>query len=321
MKRVLALLATLVGLGGGCSRPMGARAATDAAPPFSAKDADAQSVTDVRSLGIRLDSAVGADLRDARAAAEAASSRDLGTAADSAGPLASEVGDSLGGPAPLRCASQSLVSSFLTPVRGTVRGPKVEGEVCDNGLGTAFFGPYNYSWMTYTQTFSTTEPPATELDKRGPDGASMYGFLLHRPDDALAGVLTGLGLAVPAAAPGSYDSTNNCSSLDFDVTLPIAGAVCSNLYGPCDPGCEYNGGELPLCVPAHRMLHYHTQAGVDCGSYSLQPAQGRWVLTVANVIPLADPGNSLRYTVHGHLQATLVNREDPSDSVELSLDF
>lgn len=272
VKRVLALLATLVGLGGACSSPMEVSTATDATVP---------SDTTIPSSG----------------------------------------GDSSGAPVTLRCASQSLSNSWLAPVRGTVRGPRVEGEVCDNGLGTAFYGPSNDAWMRYTQSFTTTRPRTSELDRRGPDGASMVGFLLRQPGDALAAILTGLGLAVPAPEPGSYDSTNSCGALDFDVTLPIPGVVCSNLDGPCDPGCEPNWGETPLCIPSHRIWRYHTQAGTDCGLYSLQPAQGSWALTVTNVIPLTNPVHTIRYTIHGHLQATLLNQEDRSDSVELSLDF
>ena len=48
---------------------------------------------------------------------------------------------------------------------------------------------------------------------------------------------------------------------------------------------------------------------------------GEWLLTLTSVSPLAVPYGYLHYQTHGHLTATLVNLDDPSDSVVLALDF
>ncbi|HJX52945.1 MAG TPA: hypothetical protein VJ801_09290 [Polyangia bacterium] len=44
-------------------------------------------------------------------------------------------------------------------------------------------------------------------------------------------------------------------------------------------------------------------------------------MTITAVSPAAAPAKYLQYQTQGHVQATLVNRDDPSDSVVLSLDF
>jgi hypothetical protein len=216
-----------------------------------------------------------------------------------------------------QCANQVL-DSGLVPVRGTVRGPRVDAEVCDNGLGTFFLGPMDYGAIPYDQDFFTTTV-YTGAVPPGSDGPGVYGFLLRAPADALSADLSGdTGASDPEV--GTYDSATNCGSLNFDVTLPIPpGVVCTSIYGPCDPGCQ-GYGEMVICEPAPAMMHYRAASAAACGS-NQYPPQGDWQLTVTSVSPLAVPDGYQHFQTHGHLTATLVNQDDPSDSVVLNLDF
>jgi hypothetical protein len=216
-----------------------------------------------------------------------------------------------------QCATQVL-DSVLFPVSGTVRGPRVDAEVCDNGLGTFFLGPQDYAPLTpYEQDFFTTSVYGGAVP-RGSNGPGVYGFMLRAPADALSADLSGsTGASAPAV--GTYDSATNCGELHFDVTLPIPpGVVCRSEFGPCDPGCE-GYGEMFICEPANAMMHY--QAGSAACGQTQYPSQGDWQLTITSVSALAVPDGYQHFQTHGHLTATLVNQGDPSDSVVLNLDF
>jgi hypothetical protein len=104
------------------------------------------------------------------------------------------------------------------------------------------------------------------------------------------------------------------------VTLPIPpGTACTSPYPPCDPSCEPRG-ELVECVPAPARMRYWARSAATCGPVQ-DPPVGDWLLTVTSVSPLAVPYGYLHFQTHGHLTATLANRDDPSDSVVLNLDF
>jgi hypothetical protein len=216
-----------------------------------------------------------------------------------------------------RCAEQTVGSS-LVPVRGTVRGPKVEGEICDNGVGTFFLGPNDID-HTYDQDFDTNTWLDAPYSPTGYDSSLVYGFFIRAPADAESAVLVGSVGAV-AAEVGTYDSKTNCGSLDFEVTLPIPpGVVCTTEFGPCDPGCE-GSGEMWVCLPANAKLHYAARPSAACSTRQ-DPAQGSWVLTLTSVSPYITGNGYKHHDTHGNLTATLVNQADPSDSVVLNLDF
>ena len=209
------------------------------------------------------------------------------------------------------CAPQSLQSS-LFPVRGTVRGPKVEAEACKNGVGTDFFGPSDRV-PPNSQDFFTTAAPV------GYAGSQFYGFLMYVPADALSGVLRGT-VGASAAGVGAFDSATNCGWLDFEVTLPVPPDVfCSTTYGPCDPGCEGHG-EMFICEPANARLRYSARPSAACAT-GQDPAVGSWVLTLTSVSAYMPGEGYAHYDTHGNLTATLVNQVDPTDSVVLNLDF
>lgn len=223
-----------------------------------------------------------------------------------------------------QCATQVLTAD-LFPVRGTARGPRVDGESCDNGLGTFFVGPgdndplengdlapYEQDYFT-TVTYTGTVP----ADANGP---GVYGFLLHAPANALSANLWGwTGASAPEV--GTYDSATNCGRLEFDVTLPVPpGVVCTALYGPCDPGCSPAGEDSFVCMPEYPKLLYEARPAATCGTPQVS-ARGNWLLTITSVSPLPFPNGHQYFQTHGHLAATLVNLYDPSDSIVLSLDF
>ena len=220
---------------------------------------------------------------------------------------------------PAQCANQRLLVSDLFPVSGTVHGPKVDAVICNNGLGTYFLGSsgdYSPPLDDY-ECFMTTD--YTGAVPRNSDGPGFYGFLLRAPADALSADLSGsTGASAPAV--GTYDSATNCGSLDFTVTLPVPpGVVCTTQFGPCDPGC-IGVGEMFVCEPANAYLQYRAGTAAACGSNQVPP-QGDWQLTITSVSPLAVPNGNQHFQTHGHLTATLVNQDDPSDSVVLNLDF
>jgi hypothetical protein len=210
-----------------------------------------------------------------------------------------------------RCATQT-VDPLLAPVSGTIRGPRLDGELCEQGLGTFFLGPDDLD-RTYNQIFYTTKTYSVH------DSALVYGFLFREPADAQGGDLSG-DLDVPAAATGTYDSTTDCGLLDFVVTLPIPpDVVCTTEFHPCDPGCE-GYGEMWVCKPAHATLHYAARSSATCAA-DQDPAQGNWQLTLTSVSPYIERTGYKHHETHGHLSATLVNQADPSDSVVVELDF
>jgi hypothetical protein len=223
---------------------------------------------------------------------------------------------------PAQCANQVL-DSLTIPVHGTVRGPKVDAEVCDNGLGTSFLGPQDTSpqdtsLAPYAQGYSTTTAITGDV-LAGSDGPGVYGFLLRAPADALFANLSGW-TGASASAAGTYDSTTNCGWLDFDVTLPVPpDVVCTTQFGPCDPGCT-GVGEMAVCEPANAMLHYQARPSATCQT-NQDPPVGDWQLTITSVSPLAISNGYQHFQTHGHLTATLVNQADASDSVALNLDF
>jgi hypothetical protein len=207
---------------------------------------------------------------------------------------------------------------LLIPVRGTVRGPKVEGEVCDNGVGTYFLGPES-GRPAYHQIFSSNTWLDAPYSPTGYDRSQVYGFLIRKPADAQSAGLSGWA-GTEIAEVGTYDSATNCAYLDFEVTLPIPPDVfCTTPYAPCDPGCE-GYGEMNICQPAHARLRYSARPPAGCMSYQ-DPPQGSWVLTLTSVSPYIPRDGFMHHETHGNLTATLVNSADPSDSVVLKLDF
>jgi hypothetical protein len=251
-------------------------------------------------VGVGRDAAVTQDLqpesRDTLVAADLATEPDSREATD--------------GAPPARCTAQTVVASNDVPVHGSIRGPKVDGVVCDNGLGTVFLGPEDTAVSSYGQSFDTTYDS---------NSSSAHDFLFDMPADVSWASLSGwTGATSPVV--GTYDSATNCGWLKFDVTLPIPpGVVCPNMYGPCGPDCE-GEGEMFVCVPAHPTLFYIALPAAQCTAYQ-DPPQGDWQLTLTSVSPHVVPGTLVNYLTHGHLTATLVNEADPSDSVVLNLDF
>jgi hypothetical protein len=219
--------------------------------------------------------------------------------------------------APARCAEQTI-SSGLFPATGTIRGPKVDGVTCENGLGTHFHGPGAANYSSYTQSLYTTSWYSSSVRSSSQDDSLVYGFLLAEPTRSTADLSGWVGAT--SNEPGIYTGVENCGYLDLVVSLPIpAGIVCSIPFAPCDPGCE-GVGEMWICAPAHPRLYYAARSSAACGS-NQEPAQGNWELTLTSASALSEPHGYLNFQTHGHLAATLVNRDDASDSVVVSVDF
>jgi hypothetical protein len=276
---------------------------------------------DVGQVVIRLDASPGLDTRpilaDARLASDPPSqpeTRDTPPVIDSAAPWDGVPAIDV---APARCAEQTI-SSGLLPATGTIRGPKVDGVACENGLGTNFLGPGAAIYSSYTQSLYTTSWYSSSVRSSSQDDSLVYGFWLAEPTRSSADLSGWVGAT--SNEPGTYTGVENCGYLDLVVSLPIPpGIVCSIPYAPCDPGCE-GQGELWVCAPAHPRIHYAARSSTECGS-NQEPAQGGWELTLTSASALPDPNGYRHFQTHGHLAATLVNRDDPSDSVVVSVDF
>ncbi|HET7542041.1 MAG TPA: hypothetical protein VFK05_19375 [Polyangiaceae bacterium] len=215
------------------------------------------------------------------------------------------------------CAEQVLESIFI-PVHGTVTGPKVAGVICENGLGTFFLGPEDSGLTPYEQAFyTTTKDLGAVVSPSAMTGT--YGFHLTAPAAAVSADLSGW-VGASAAVVGTYTSAANCGFFDFTVTLPIPpDVVCTTPFSPCDPGCE-GTGEAFVCVPAPARLRYQARPAATCQSQP-DPAQGGWQLNVTSVAALGASDTHRHFNTHGQLQATLINRDDATDSVTLDLEF
>jgi len=207
------------------------------------------------------------------------------------------------------CVSQRPLDNDLTPVHGTIRGPGVEAVICDNGVGTFFLGsgegPGSYQQALYT---------ALELGATSPGdfSFSMPTNLAYAALDGYAGAST--------AAIGVYSSSDACGWFRLVLTFPIPPDVaCPSLLGPCDPGCAPTNGEMALCEPAHPRRFYKALPSFRCALGD--PPLGEWQLTLTSVSPNPSPSGANYYLTHGRLTATLINETDPSDTVQLDLEF
>jgi hypothetical protein len=260
---------------------------------------DLAAEPDSRQVAVGRDAAVTQDLRP--------QSRDTLVAAD----LATEPDSrqATDGAPPVRCTNQTAVASEV-PVLGSIRGPKLDGVVCDNGLETVFLGPQGSAVSSYAQSFDTIYDS---------NDSYAHAFLFDMPADVSSASLSGFtGTTSPEV--GTYASATNCGWLRFQVSLPIPpGVICPTVYGPCGPDCE-GEGEMGICVPAHTTLFYIALPAAQCGPYQ-DPPKGDWQLTLTSVSPYVVPGTLINYLTHGHLTAMLVNEADPSDSIVLNFDF
>jgi hypothetical protein len=269
--------------------------------------ASAASCDDPLRVAITRDAAVTQDGRGADLDADADSeSPDTSVAADLCGdPDSSQATDAV---PPGQCRSQGTMYATLIPVHGTIRGPRVDGVVCDNGVGTMFLGPDGAAGSSYAQGLYSTA-----------------GLTESCPDDFLFRVpvfSTSLSGWAGATAPeiGTYASTENCGWLTLEVSFPIpAGVICPPPGEPCEPDCV-GVGEMFVCEPAHPKWRYSALPAVQCGA-SQDPPRGDWQLTLTSISPHVVPDTLISFQTHGRLTATLVNEEDPSDSVVLDLDF
>jgi hypothetical protein len=140
-------------------------------------------------------------------------------------------------------------------------------------------------------------------------------FLFSEPANVVSAELDGY-VSASAAAVGIYTSSDTCGWLRLELIFPIPPVACVTQFSPCDPGCEPSNGEMALCAPAHPRRFYKALPSIQCTLGD--PALGEWGLTLTSVSPNPSPSN---YLTHGRLTATLINETDPSDSVQLDLEF
>jgi hypothetical protein len=212
--------------------------------------------------------------------------------------------------APGQCVSSGTLNPHQIPVQGTVRGPRVDAVLCDNGVGTIFLGAGAAAGSSYTQGLDTT---TTESSEPLPDD-----FLFSMPSDVAFASLSGW-VGATTAQIGAYSSGENCGWLALELSFQIpSGVVCPRFPEPCGPDCE-GEGEAGVCRPAHPTWRYTASSGSQCGSFD--DPRGQWQLTLTSVSPHVVPGTLINYSTHGRLTATLVNEREPSDTVVLDLEF
>jgi hypothetical protein len=223
------------------------------------------------------------------------------TAADS-GAMAVDAG------IPSPCAGQTALGPSL-PVTGTIRGTGVDAVLSKTGLETTLLGPGGSGSSPYAQSFDRGSDAAGKL-------IDEFGFAM--PSDVVTASFSGWAGA-SAAEVGRYRS-QGCAGFLFELVFPIpAGIVCPSKFGPCGPQCE-PVGELGICQPAHRKLRYRAWREAPCFP-SGAAAEGEWLLELTSVCSHPIAGTLITFKTHGHLNATLINEADVSDSVEVNLDF
>jgi hypothetical protein len=194
-------------------------------------------------------------------------------------------------------------------VTGTIRGAGVDAVLSETGLETTFIGPDGSASSPHVQSFDRGYDAAGKL-------VDEFGFVA--PSDVLTASFSGWAGAT-AAEVGSYRS-QGCAGFVFEMAFPIPdGIVCPSEFAPCGSQCQ-PVGELALCQPAHPKLRYRAWREAPCLP-SGGAGEGEWQLDLTSVCshPISD--TLIRFKTHGHLNATLVNEADPSDNVEVNLDF
>lgn len=264
------------------------------------------------SLVAALTNACGARSRDSNTRGSATgneSDTDGGAMAADSGAMAAGSGAmALDAGMPGLCAGQTALGPS-SPVSGTIRGAGVDAMLSKAGLEATFIDPDGSAPRLYAQSFERAYDTAGKL-------VDEFGFAM--PSDVVTASFSGWAGAT-AAEVGSYRS-QGCAGFVFEMAFPIpAGIVCPSQFGPCGPQCEPIG-ELAICQPAHRKLRYRAWREAPC-SPSGSAGEGEWLLELTSVCSHPISGTFITFQTHGHLNATLINEADASDSVEVNLDF
>ena len=223
------------------------------------------------------------------------------------GPDSGAMGPDAGMPNP--CTGPTALGPSLR-VTGTVRGARVDAKITETGLETTFIGPDGSASSPYQQSFNGG----------GYDAAGKlvdeFGFAM--PSDVVTASFSGWAGAT-AAEVGSYPS-QGCAGFVFEMAFPIpAGVVCLSTFGPCGSQCK-PAGEARICQPEHPKLRYRAWREAPCLPSGVA-GEGEWQLELTSVCshPISD--TLVKFKTHGHLNATLINEADASDSVEVNFDF
>ena len=209
---------------------------------------------------------------------------------------------------PSPCTGETARGPSLS-VAGTIRGAGVDAVLNETGFETAFLGPQEPGPILYSQSFAGDYDAA---------GTSVDGFRFAMPSDVVTASFSGWAGAT-AAEVGSYPSLG-WTGFVFEMAFPIpAGIVCPARFGPCGSQCK-PAGEAGICQPAHPKLRY--RAWREVSSFPSEVAgEGEWQLELTSVCSLPSSETFVKFKTHGHLNATLINEADASDSVEVSFDF
>ena len=260
------------------------------------------------SLVAALTNACGARSRDSNTRG-GATVPDGGAMAADSGAMAADSGVSAmdaGMPSP--CTGETARGPSLS-VTGTIRGAGVDAVLNEAGFETTFLGPQEPGPILYSQSFGGGYDAA---------GKSVDEFAFAMPSDVVTASFSGWAGAT-AAEVGSYRS-QGWTGFVFEMAFPIpAGIVCPVRFGPCGSQCE-PVGEAGICRPAYPKLRY--RAWREASSFPSEVAgEGEWQLELTSVCSLPLSETFVRFKTHGHLNATLINEADASDSVEVKLDF
>jgi hypothetical protein len=209
---------------------------------------------------------------------------------------------------PSPCTGETARGPSLS-VAGTIRGAGVDAVLNEAGFETTFLGPQEPGPILYSQSFGGGYDAA---------GKSVDEFAFAMPSDVVTASFSGWAGAT-AAEVGSYRS-QGWTGFVFEMAFPIpAGVVCPVRFGPCGAQCE-PVGEAGICQPAYPKLRY--RAWREASSFPSEVAgEGEWQLELTSVCSLPISETFVKFKTHGHLNATLINEADASDSVEVRLDF
>ena len=199
------------------------------------------------------------------------------------------------------------------PIQASIVGPNVNATLCTNA-----YVAYEIVSTTSDNSFVVNGnlagyPPGF------PRGNPPIALVL--PMDAVGGSLSA-DIPISASAPATYESdAGTCGSVQFLVEFPVPPSVdCdSGVIGSngCPDGCvEYGHGRMIYgCAPEYPTIEY--SASDECDG---QAGQGSYTLTIASPEPLIE-GNLLYAPLHGALNATAVNVDGGTDTVEVQATF
>jgi hypothetical protein len=213
-------------------------------------------------------------------------------------------------------ADVSPIWPWGSSVQGSIEGPNVSATLCPNtflaSASPAFSADGGVSFEIAQNTNIVI-------------GIPFLPIVSLLPANAIGGSLT-VFIPIADAYPATYGN-GSCGWVEFQLGLsetpPVdcdSGVIGSDGICPdgCSPTCHRPTGCQQPCVPQNPFIDYW--ASGECNS---QAGQGSYTLAITSLEPLIDAGSLYPgyLTVHGTLNATVVNVDGGTDTAEIQATF